>query len=252
MDQDFFLLNIAVVGASALQSATGIGFGVIAGPILLILLNDGSAIQVSVALNLLIALILAPSLRRQVNRATLKYLVLGLALGSPLGIFVFLSVDVVLLKIIAGIAVVLTLYFVIAGNRTQSSRTPSPPGKAEQVSIGIIGGVMGVCLAMPGPIPAAWMSARSIDKDTIRATILAMFVFAYTIAMGLQFALAGITTATLALSASLVPATIVGILVGHILSRRISETIFRRMLLVILAGTVILLFANWGLTPAGT
>ena len=46
MDQEFFLLNVVVLVASALQSATGIGFGVIAGPILLIVLNDGSAIQV--------------------------------------------------------------------------------------------------------------------------------------------------------------------------------------------------------------
>ena len=55
MAQEFFLLNVAVLVASALQSATGIGFGVIAGPILLIVLNDGSAIQISIALNLLIA-----------------------------------------------------------------------------------------------------------------------------------------------------------------------------------------------------
>ena len=36
MDQNFLILNIAVLGAAALQSATGIGFGIIAGPILLI------------------------------------------------------------------------------------------------------------------------------------------------------------------------------------------------------------------------
>ncbi len=62
MDQDFLVLNVAVFGASALQSATGIGFGVIAGPVLLVALNDGSAIQISIVLNLLIAAFLAPSL----------------------------------------------------------------------------------------------------------------------------------------------------------------------------------------------
>ena len=36
MDLDFLILNIAVFGAAALQSATGIGFGIIAGPVLLI------------------------------------------------------------------------------------------------------------------------------------------------------------------------------------------------------------------------
>ncbi len=60
MDLDFLILNVAVFGAAALQSATGIGFGVIAGPVLLIALNSGSAIQISIILNLLIASILAP------------------------------------------------------------------------------------------------------------------------------------------------------------------------------------------------
>jgi hypothetical protein len=35
--------NLAVFAATALQSATGIGFGIIAGPILLVVLNDNSA-----------------------------------------------------------------------------------------------------------------------------------------------------------------------------------------------------------------
>ena len=52
MELEIVVLMVAVFGASALQSATGIGFGVIAGPILLILLNDGSAIQISIVLNL--------------------------------------------------------------------------------------------------------------------------------------------------------------------------------------------------------
>ena len=65
MDQAFLILNLAVFGAAALQSATGIGFGVIAGPVLLIALNDGAAIQISILLNLLIAVILTPSLWRQ-------------------------------------------------------------------------------------------------------------------------------------------------------------------------------------------
>ena len=82
MEQEFLILGIAVFAASALQSATGIGFGVIAGPILLVILNDGSAIQISVVLNLLIALLLAPSLVRKSDRRLLKSLLIGLVIGE--------------------------------------------------------------------------------------------------------------------------------------------------------------------------
>ena len=98
MDPEFIALNVAVFGAAALQSATGIGFGVIAGPVLLIALNDGSAIQISIVLNLLIAMILTPSLWRQADRQLLPRLLFGLTIGSPLGVLIFLGMDIVFLK----------------------------------------------------------------------------------------------------------------------------------------------------------
>ena len=58
LDLSWWLLNIAVLAASLLQAATGIGFGVIAGPILLLALDSGAAIQVSIALSFAIALAL--------------------------------------------------------------------------------------------------------------------------------------------------------------------------------------------------
>ncbi len=245
MEQEILVLGIAIFGASALQASTGIGFGVIAGPVLLIVLNDGAAIQISVLLNLLIALLLAPSLRQKADRRLLKSLLIGLAIGSPLGLLIYLQVDIALLKTFAGVVVLFTLFLVLCGDRVSSFLQGDVVGSIEQGSIGVIGGIMGGSLAMPGPVPAAWMSARGFGKDTIRATILVMFVVAYTIALLLQFALAGISTDTLRLTATLAPPTLAGIIVGQILSSRISEVTFRWLLTIILAFTAIFLFATF-------
>lgn len=244
MEQQILVLAIAIFGASVLQAATGIGFGVIAGPVLLIVLNDGAAIQISVVLNLLIALVLAPSLRQKSDRRLLKSLVIGLAIGSPLGLLIYLHMDIALLKSFAGLVVLFTLFLVLRGARASSSLQGNAAGSVEQVSVGVIAGIMGSSLAMPGPVPAAWMSARGLDKDTIRATILVMFVFAYTVALLLQFSLTEFSTDSMRLTAMLVPSTIAGILGGQFLSSRISEPTFRWLLAVILAFTAILLFAT--------
>ncbi len=244
MAQQILVLGIAIFGASALQSATGIGFGVIAGPVLLIVLNDGAAIQISVVLNLLIALLIAPSLRQKSDRRLLKSLLIGLAIGSPLGLLIFLHMDIALLKSFAGLVVLFTLFLVLRGARASSPLQGDAAGRFEQVSIGVIAGIMGSSLAMPGPVTAAWMSVRGFDKDTIRATILVMFVVAYTIALLLQFALAGISTDTLRLTAILAPPTLAGIFVGEFLSSRISEATFRRLLSTLLAFTTIILFTT--------
>jgi uncharacterized membrane protein YfcA len=244
MDLDFLILNVAVFGAAALQSATGIGFGVIAGPVLLIALNSGSAIQISIILNLLIASILAPSLWRQADRHLLARLLIGLAIGSPVGLLIFLNMDIVALKAFAGLAVAYTLFLILRNNRAPSHAPTLATKSTEQISIGALSGIMGASLAMPGPIPAAWMSTRGFSRETIRATILVMFVFAYVVALALQFGLAGIGADTMRLSATLAPSTIVGILVGRLLVSRVTEQTFHYLLVMILASTAIILFST--------
>lgn len=243
IDLEFIFLNIAVFAAAALQSATGIGFGIIAGPVLLIALNDDSAIQISIVLNLLIATILTPSIWRQADRQLLTKLVIGLAIGSPLGMLIFLGMNIGFLKAFAGLAVVLTLVLTVRG-RSTPAQTIRAPGSPEQISIGIVAGIMGSSLAMPGPVPAGWMSARGFDKKTIRATILLMFLFAYLIALALQFGLSEIGTEAMRLSARLAPSTVIGVLVGRTLSHRLTENTFRWLIAIILASTAVILFSS--------
>ena len=244
MSLELIALNFAVFAAAALQSATGIGFGVIAGPVLLIVLNDGSAIQISIVLNLLIAMMLTPSIWQLADRRLLARLLVGLIIGSPLGLLIFLKMDIALLKAFAGLAVMLTLFLTARGNSMSAGTPVKASASTEQVSIGVVAGIMGASLAMPGPVPAGWMSSKGFDKEVIRATILVMFVFAYIVALGLQYGLAGISLGTVKFSAMLAPSTIVGIIVGRLISSRLTEQIFRRLLVIVLAATAIILFST--------
>ena len=246
MDQEILTLSFAVFAASALQSATGIGFGIIAGPVLLVVLNDSSAIQISIVLNLLIASLLAPSIRHEVHRVLLGKLLIGIGIGSPLGLLIFLSIDIDLLKAFASVIVFFTLIMVIRSKRMGAQEIEHLPDQTESVLVGAVAGIMGGSLAMPGPVPAAWMAAKGLDKNTVRATILMMFVFAYALALALQFVLAEISTDTLKICASLTPATIAGILVGKFLSKRISANIFSWLLILILAATIVILLSTIG------
>ncbi len=249
MTLDILIMSLAVFGAAALQAATGIGFGVVAGPILLAMLNSGDAIQISILMNLLIAVILAPSLRGEVDWKLLKWLLAGTALGMPVGLFVFLSVSILKLKIIAAVAVLLAMVFVIRNllaSRRSSSGTgqdPNPPVMSS-LPMGVVSGLMGGSLAMPGPVPAGWMSASGYGKATVRATILMLFVFSYAAALLLQFPLVGIKAGTYWISLLLVPSTVVGIGVGKALTTYISERTFSWLVVVTLVLTAGLLLVT--------
>jgi len=242
MDLNFIILLMAVAGASVLQSATGIGFGVIAGPVMLIVLNSGSAIQISIALSFLIAAMLVPSLWRQVDRRLLVSLLGGSLVGLPLGLFVFVNIGIDLLKFVAGLAVLFTLIFVLRNNGARASGERPRAGRVERLSIGAISGLMSGSLAMPGPVPAAWMAGRTYDKETVRATILAMFIFSYAGAFALQASVADLRMETLWQCLKLAPATVLGVFIGRLVAGRFTEQTFRRMLILVLASTALSLF----------
>ncbi|MEH6545801.1 MAG: sulfite exporter TauE/SafE family protein [Sneathiella sp.] len=244
MDPTLITLSVTVFFAAALQSATGIGFGVIAGPIMLLLLNSSNSIQISIVLNLLIAVLLVRSIRLEFDKTILIQLLIGSAVGLPLGLLIFLNVDVVMLKILAGTAVALTALLVIRNNIIKPKPAAAVPSNLSALATGIASGLMSSSLAMPGPVVAAWMSATGIEKQVVRATTLTLFVFSFGAALLFQIPFAGIETDTLWICLKLAPATIAGIYVGRLITTWITERIFSWMIIVILLLTATFLFTT--------
>lgn len=240
MELEIIALHAAVLGAALLQAATGIGFGVLAGPVVLLVMDSGAAVQVTILLSFLIALVLSPGLWRQIDRALLGRLILGTLAGLPVGIFIFLQVSVDWLKLLAALAVLfmaLTAAGVLGGDGRRNA-------ERKDLAVGVLSGAMSAGLAMPGPVVAAHMAARAQSKTQIRATVLALFIVSYAAAFGLQLLLAGTERQTLDLTATLLPATLAGVLLGRLLADRVGERLFRRLIVVLLAATALGLLAS--------
>ncbi len=244
MDATLIALHAVVLAAALLQAATGIGFGIIAGPIILMVMNSGSAVQVTILLSLLIAVVLAPSLYRQVHKKVLGRLLLGTLVGLPLGIVVFLNVSLDVLMLLAALAVLLMALSVLGLLVLPLRKGETSRGEAQNLAIGVLSGAMSASLAMPGPVVAARMSSLAFPKETIRATILVMFVFSYSAAFAFQVGLVGFSQPAWSLTTSLLPATLIGVLIGRLLVARISERAFRRLIVVVLVATSLSLFVN--------
>lgn len=157
MDLVIAALHVGVFAAALLQAATGIGFGIIAGPILLIVMGSASAVQVSILLSLFISALIVPTLRRSIDRTLLLRLTVGSMAGLPLGIYLFLNIDLDMLKFLAGL-VVLFMAIVVWRSGTAaksiSSDPPAPPhsrSRAHDFATGLLSGAMTTSLAMPGP-----------------------------------------------------------------------------------------------------
>lgn len=239
------LLGLAVFGAATLQAATGIGYGVIAGPVFLVALNGVEAIQISALHNLVIALVLVPMLKGGVQKPLLAWLTVGSVAGIAAGLVLQSTMNIVALKLIATAMVAFVALTLVADmRRARDLVHHAQPTVAETISVGTLAGVMGGMLAMPGPLAATWMSIRAFDKASVRATILAFFVFAYG-ANVLAYALAsGLGPSTLKLATWLAPALVLGIAAGAGVSRKLSEALFRKVLLGVLTATISMLLLS--------
>jgi len=81
----FFLILLG----SALQVATGVGLGLIAGPSLLYFLDSISAVQTAIVLNLILTLFLLPSEVKSISQKLFFGLSMWACLGLPLGFGLF-------------------------------------------------------------------------------------------------------------------------------------------------------------------
>lgn len=242
MDSAMLALQVSVLVAALLQAATGLGFGLLAGPVILLVLNSGSAIQISLMLSMLIALVLSPSLTLDLNRPLLKRVMLGSLVGFPLGILIFRAIDTDTLKLLAGGAV---FYMVLTV--TGAIRFPQSHGGAQgarDLGTGVLSGAMCTSIAMPGPAVAARMAALAHPKSNIRATVLMTLLLSNVAAILFQAAMVGVARETLVLTAWLAPATLIGVALGRLIVGWFSEHGFRIVLTVLLSATSLSLLVN--------
>lgn len=219
-----FLIAV-VFAASMIQSITGIGFGVIAGPVLLVSMGGAEAIQISIALSLLIAVVLAPSTIPRVNLSLLRPLLVGVLLGTPVGALAYATLSLGALKIIAGL-VVAFMTIVAAG---LFARYPvfEKDTRNRRVGVGMVCGMLNTTLAMPGLPVAAYATAIKRDKQIIRATTLVTFLFAYPVALMCQAAFAGLSGALYSVAVPLSVPTVLGTITGMLIAPMFSEVVFK-------------------------
>ena len=237
------ILYTVVLAAAAFQTITGIGFAMIAGPIILLIVNDSIAIQINIFLNLLIALVLTPFLYRHADRQLLKMLFLGTFAGLPIGIALFLWADVEALKFSTGIVIAFMALTLVLGFFSSSAKIST--NWSTDIFAGGITGVMSTFLAMPGPAIATYMGASGLyGKQTTRATILVLFVFAYASALVVHALFVGIDQQAMNMSVKLAPATLVGVGLGSVLAPRVNESVFRSIVILALVLTSLSLLVS--------
>ena len=253
MVESWIILSSVTFIASILQTVTGFGFGLLAVPIFLLVLNSVSAIHLVTLITLVMSLAILPSARSKMVPKLMLFLSAGVLIGSPLGITFFSQFSLDMIKISAALVILfITLWNAfqylqryVLEQKSRKRANQNHGSGSVQFAVGILSGILGATLAMPAPLAMMYLSGTSYTKDEIRSTILVFFVVAYGAALACQITVQGVALSTWITAASLSPVALLGAWLGHKLSHRISALYFRLIvfIILILTSTIMLLTA---------
>ncbi|UJL46139.1 sulfite exporter TauE/SafE family protein [Virgibacillus sp. NKC19-16] len=239
--ESFILFIFIILVASILQTSTGFGFSIVATPFLLLLFEPREAVQINLILSLVISIALIMKIRKDIDMGVLKRFILGSIAGLPIGISVFLLMDMTLLKLgVSIIILVLTLVLILRFRIAQT--------RSRDFTVGGFSGALTTSIGMPGPPILLYFSGTNTTKEKLRGTTLAFYLFVYFVSLVIQVIFAGTSREIWVSSLAGLPLVIVGLVLGQLLFKRINQRLFRLLTYVLLlfSGGYLLVQQVWG------
>ncbi|WP_257347619.1 sulfite exporter TauE/SafE family protein [Pseudalkalibacillus decolorationis] len=238
MDTIVLFIGIILV-AAILQTSTGFGFSIMATPFLLLIFEPREAIQINLVLSLVISFALISKIRKDIDLGILKRFVIGSAAGLPVGISLFLLLDMTLLKL--SISVIILVLTVLLMLKFRVKKTNN-----RDFTIGGLSGMLTTSIGMPGPPILLYFSGTDTKKETLRATTLGFYLFIYAMSLIVQVIFAGTNKIVWTSSGLALPILLIGMFVGQKLFKRINQKTFRIFTYIILLFTgVYLFYESW-------
>jgi len=235
------ILALIVFAGAFVQSATGIGFGVISGPFLLHAYGYDRAIGETAVFSLVVAVVSAAGQFSAAEPRATAGLAATLPVGVAAGLAILWTVPrsvVVSLfgLLLSGLGLVLLLQRPRAADAAAVAKQPFR-FSLETAGAAIVAGACAALFAAPGPA-AAWGLARTqMSAPTLRGTMAVYFVVAYAAILA-AFAFSGLLAPTdwRALG-FLALVCIAGALAGIAFGDRMSGTLLHRAIALIITAS---------------
>jgi len=221
---------IIILVASVLQTSTGFGFSILATPFLLMIFEAREAIQINLILSLVISCALIYKIFKDIDYGALKRLIIGSVAGLPIGIIIFLLLDMNKLKLSISIIILILTLLLIFNVRIRQT-------KGRDITVGGLSGLLTTSIGMPGPPLLLYFSGIGSEKEKLRATTLAFYLFIYFFSLLIQVAFAGTNKTIWISSGYAVPIVVIGLFVGQLLFSKINQRLFRIFTYIILLFT---------------
>lgn len=241
LDTTTWVLLAGAAVAGFVQGLSGFGFGLTATSIWVWWLPPQLMAVVSVFGAVVGQVIAALTTRRATTWPRLWPLLAGALCGLPMGLWLLPRLEADTFRL--GLGLLLAVWCPLM---LLSSRLPQVQwgGRLADAMAGLAGGAAGALGGFTGPLPTLWATLRGWPKDELRSVIQNFNLVMLSITF-LSYLATGMVTRTMwPLLLLVVPVLLVPVLLGNRLYRGISPEAFRRLVLVLLAATGLVLLAR--------
>ena len=235
---------LAVLVGAVVQSATGFGFALVVGPVLLLVTSPARSLTTLVLLGLVLNLLLLGAERRvpQVARAPLVALLVGAVPGELLGALLLRVAPQPVLQVAVGVLVLTAVAVQLAAPGPGGAAVGPRAARAGHVGVGAVTGVLSTSTGVSGPPMVLWLTrvglAPAALRDTLAAAFTGLTVMSVVVRAGsgqLQLPPGGAAGV-----AALVVVVVVGQRLGRLVFARLSVRAFRVASLVVVTAAGLL------------
>lgn len=231
----------AIFAAAVLRGFTGFGFSLAAVPLLGLFMPPTEAVPVAIGLQLLGSLLDFRSSAQACNWPSLRWLMIGAILGSPVGTMILSAIPAPVSRLVISS---ITLLAVLALGK--GFALAAMPRRAATSIAGFVASVFNGVAAMPGPPAVAYYMSVPLPRETARASLLVFFLMTSITATVTSAAIGLITLQTIGLSLLGLPVMWVGTRIGHLAFTRGTDATHRHVSILSL-GVIALVSAIKGI-----
>lgn len=217
-----------VAFAAFMQKVSGFGFGLIAVPLMSLVVAPQRAVIISTLLGLFTTIMQAWVERRHTVVPVARRLFLGACVGMPLGLIVYVKVPPNGLRLVLGVIVIAAAFTLSRGF------TLAHGDERAEFVVGAMSGVLNTSISTNGPPLVFLLQARGYEPHTFRGTISRVFLYSNIVSVSLFVAAGKVhrTPAYVALAA--VPIVLCMQWIGAKVQPHVRGERFRSLVLVLM------------------
>ncbi len=176
-------------------------------------------------------------IRMDVDFILLKRFIFGSIAGVPFGILIFISVNINTFKLTISILLLLLTLLLICNVKVRS--TPF-----RDFVVGGLSGLLTTSIGMPGPPLLLYFTGTDTEKEKLRATTLAFYLFIYFISLLTQILFTGTNITIWKSSFYAIPIVFLGLFIGQIIFKWLNQQVFKIFTYILLSCTGIYLLID--------